>query len=119
MNVRPARQLWLPLSVKSDTFTVVASNEHPVGEEQLMERVMERENLVPALKRVEQNKGRAGVDGMEIEELRPFLKANWPAIRQDLLRGRYCPQPVRRAKIPKPDGGVRKLGIPTVLDRFI
>ena len=67
MNGRPARQLWLPLSVKSDTFTVVASNEHPVGEEQLMERVMERENLVPALKRVEQNKGRAGGNFRDVD----------------------------------------------------
>ena len=119
MNVRPAIQLWLPLSVKSDTFAVVASTEHPVGEEQLMERVLAREDFVPALKRVERNKGSVGVDGMKVEELRSFLRATWPAIRHDLLRGRYCPQPVRRAKIPKPDGGVRKLGIPTALDRFI
>jgi RNA-directed DNA polymerase len=119
VNVRPARQLWLPLCVKSDTFALGPVTEHPVGDEQLMERVLERENLVPALKRVEQNKGSAGVDGMTVEELRPFLKASWPGIRQDLLTGRYRPQPVRRAKIPKPAGGVRKLGIPTALDRFI
>jgi RNA-directed DNA polymerase len=119
VNVRPARQLWLPLSVKGDTFAILANTENPVGKEQLMERVLERENLVPALKRVEQNKGKAGVDGMGVEDLRPFLKANWPAIRQELLNGRYVPQPVRRARIPKPGGGVRKLGIPTALDRFI
>lgn len=119
MNVRPAKQLWLPLCVKSDTFALVAAAEHPVGKEQLMEGVLERENLVPALKRVEQNKGTAGVDGMKVEELRPFLKANWPAIRQELLNGRYVPQPVKRVRIPKPGGGMRKLGIPTALDRFI
>jgi RNA-directed DNA polymerase len=87
VNVRPARQLWLPLCVKSDTFALGPVTEHPVGDEQLMERVLERENLVPALKRVEQNKGSAGVDGMTVEELRPFLKASWPGIRQDLLTG--------------------------------
>jgi len=119
VNVRPAKQLWLPLCVKSDTFALVAAAEHPVGKEQLMEGVLERENLVPALKRVEQNKGTAGVDGMKVEELRPFLKANWPAIRQELLNGRYVPQPVKRVRIPKPGGGMRKLGIPTALDRFI
>ena len=112
MNVRLAKQLWLPLSVKSDTFVLVSDVEHPVGKEQLMERVLERENVVPALKRVEQNKGSAGVDGMKVEELRPFLKENWPAIRQELLNGRYFPQPVRRSKIPKPGGGVRKFRAP-------
>jgi hypothetical protein len=68
VNVRPARQLWLPLCVKSDTFALGPVTEHPVGDEQLMERVLERENLVPALKRVEQNKGSAGVDVTPVSE---------------------------------------------------
>ncbi len=65
------------------------------------------------------NKGSAGVDGMTVEQLPAYLKQHWPAIREQLLSGTYKPQPVKRVEIPKPDGGVRKLGIPTVLDRFI
>ena len=87
--------------------------------EQLMEEVCERENCKQALARVKANKGSAGVDGMTVHELPEFLKQHWPAIREQLLSGTYQPQPVRRVEIPKPDGGVRKLGIPTVLDRFI
>jgi RNA-directed DNA polymerase len=85
----------------------------------LMEEVCDRENLKQALRRVRGNKGSAGVDGMTVEQLPVYLKAQWPAIRDQLLRGTYQPQPVRRVEIPKPDGGVRKLGIPTALDRFI
>jgi RNA-directed DNA polymerase len=85
----------------------------------LMEEVVERENLKEALERVESNKGAPGVDRMTYEELRPFLKQHWLTIKDRLLQGRYLPQPVRRVEIPKSDGGVRKLGIPTVLDRFI
>jgi RNA-directed DNA polymerase len=87
--------------------------------EQLMEEVCERENCKQALARVKANKGSAGVDGMTVHELPEFLKEHWPAIREQLLSGTYKPQPVKRVEIPKPDGGVRKLGIPTVLDRFI
>jgi RNA-directed DNA polymerase len=72
-----------------------------------------------ALARVKANKGSSGVDGMTVHELPEFLKQHWPAIREQLLSGTYTPQPVKRVEIPKPDGGVRKLGIPTVLDRFI
>jgi RNA-directed DNA polymerase len=68
---------------------------------------------------VKANKGSPGIDGMTIVELLGHLKEHWPAIREQLLNGTYTPQPVRRVEIPKPDGGVRKLGIPTVLDRFI
>ena len=93
--------------------------ESPAITEQLMEEVCERENCKQALKRVKANKGSAGVDGMTVHELPAFLKQHWPAIREQLLSGTYKPQPVRRVEIPKPDGGVRKLGIPTVLDRFI
>jgi len=93
--------------------------ESPAIAEQLMEEVCERENCKQALKRVKANKGSAGVDGMTVQQLPAFLKQHWPAIREQLLSGTYKPQPVRRVEIPKPDGGVRKLGIPTVLDRFI
>ena len=84
-----------------------------------MEEVVERENLKEALKRVKANKGSPGVDGMTVHALPDHLKEHWPAIRAQLLSGTYKPQPVRRVEIPKPDGGVRKLGIPTVLDRLI
>ena len=83
------------------------------------EAVFERENLQTALKRIESNKGAAGVDGMEVQELRGYLKEHWLEVREALERGTYRPSPVRRVEIPKPDGGVRELGIPTVLDRFI
>ena len=86
---------------------------------QWMEEVCERENCKQALRRVKANKGSPGIDGMTVEELPGHLKEHWPAIREQLLKGTYTPQPVRRVEIPKPDGGVRKLGIPTVLDRFI
>src|SRR5580704_227854 len=72
-----------------------------------------------ALARVKANKGSPGVDGMTVQQLPEYLKQYWPAIREQLLKGTYVPQPVKRVEIPKPDGGVRKLGIPTVLDRYI
>ena len=84
-----------------------------------MEEVCERENLKRALQRVKANKGSPGIDGMTVEELPDYLAQHWPAICEQLLSGSYGPQPVRRVEIPKPDGGVRKLGIPTVLDRWI
>lgn len=85
----------------------------------LMEQVVERNNLLQALYRVERNKGAAGVDGMAIKSLRSFLVNNWTRIRNELLSGNYQPLPVRRVEIPKPDGGIRLLGIPTILDRLI
>jgi len=87
--------------------------------EQLMEEVCQRNNLEEALTRVMANKGSPGVDGMTVRKLPDYLREQWPTIRQQLLSGTYQPQPVKRVEIPKPDGGVRKLGIPTVLDRFI
>src|SRR6266508_1054720 len=84
-----------------------------------MEAVVERENLKKALARVKRNKGAAGVDGMSVDGLPAYLKEHWSAIRAQLLEGIYKPQPVRRVEIPKASGGVRLLGIPTVLDRFI
>src|SRR5438552_9671646 len=84
-----------------------------------MEEVCERENLKEALRQVKGNKGSAGVDGITVNQLTDYLKQHWPVIREQLLSGTYEPKPVRRVEIPKPDGGVRKLGIPTVLDRLI
>ena len=81
-----------------------------------MEEVCERENLVRAWQRVRDNKGAPGVDGMTIDEAKSFLREHWPDIRSQLLVGTYQPQPVRRVEIPKPDGGVRKLGVPSVVD---
>ena len=84
-----------------------------------MEAVVERDNLRKALARVKRNKGAAGIDGMSVEELSAHLNEHWPAIRAQLLAGTYKPQPVRRVEIPKASGGMRPLGIPTVLERFI
>ena len=85
----------------------------------VMEEVVRRENMKKALNRVCSNKGTAGVDGMTVEELTPYLKEHWPGIREELLKGTYKPSAVLRVEIPKPDGGKRPLGIPTVLDRLI
>ena len=93
--------------------------ENPASTNRLMEEVCERENLKAALRQVKANKGSPGVDGMTVGGIKDYLKQHWPAIREQLLNGTYEPKPVRRVEIPKPDGGVRKLGIPTVLDRFI
>jgi RNA-directed DNA polymerase len=84
-----------------------------------MEAIVERDNLRKALAQVKRNKGAAGIDGMTVEELGPYLKEHWLTIRAQLLEGTYKPQPVRRVEIPKASGGMRALGIPTVLDRFI
>ncbi len=89
------------------------------GTESLMEAVVERGNLLAALKRVRQNKGSPGVDGMTVGELAAYLRNNWVATRERLLLGHYAPMTVRRVEIPKSGGGMRELGIPTVLDRFI
>jgi RNA-directed DNA polymerase len=85
-----------------------------------MEEVIERDNMTRALRRVEKNGGSAGIDKMKVDELRAYLKAHWPGIKESLLNGSYQPQPVKRVEIPKPGGaGVRKLGIPTAIDRLI
>jgi len=84
-----------------------------------MEQVVERSNLFAALARVRRNGGSPGMDGMSVEALPEYLKRKWPEIRESLLLGTYEPQPVRRVEIPKPGGGVRRLGVPTVVDRFI
>ena len=86
---------------------------------ELWDRVWERQNLIAALERVERNGGAPGIDGMTVEELRPYLRGHWLEIRAALDQQTYKPSPVRRVEIPKADGGVRRLGIPTVLDRFL
>jgi RNA-directed DNA polymerase len=94
--------------------------ENPASTNRLMEEVCERENRREALRRVKANKGSPGVDGMTVDEITDYLQQHWPAIREQLLNGTYEPQPVMRMEIRKPDGGgMRKLGIPTVLDRVI
>ena len=101
------------------TFTAAEENTQPEATK-LLEEVLRRENLMLALQRVQSNKGAPGVDGMTVHELTPHLKTHWPCIREELLNGTYSPGPVLRVAIPKPDGkGMRLLGIPTVLDRFI
>jgi RNA-directed DNA polymerase len=103
----------------SETLTAKRMNESPAHHEELMEEVCERENCLQAFKRVKSNKGSAGIDGMTVEQLPEHLKEHWPAIREQLLAGTYKPQPVKRVEIPKPDGGVRQLGIPMVLDHMV
>lgn len=96
---------------------------HKKGEGQesayLMEQIVSRENMVRSYKRVLSNKGAPGVDGLEVTELKAYLEANWTVIRTQLLSGGYYPLPVKRVEIPKPGGGKRELGIPTVLDRLL
>src|SRR5215467_10756892 len=107
---------------REETESSGATNgtENPASTNRLMEEVCERENLKEALRQVKANKGSPGVDGMTVGGITDYLKQHWPAIREQLLNGTYEPMPVRRVEIPKPDGGgVRKLGIPSVLDRFI
>jgi RNA-directed DNA polymerase len=93
--------------------------ESPAEADELMEEILDPENLREALKRVKMNKGSAGIDRMTVKEMSDYLKEHWPEIRGQVLKGIYKPQPVLRVEIPKPDGGVRKLGIPIVVDRFL
>lgn len=89
------------------------------GAENLLERILHKDNLNAAYKRVKQNGGAAGVDGMTVDEMLPYLKEHREELLESIRKGRYKPQPVRRVEIPKPDGGKRKLGVPTVIDRMI
>jgi RNA-directed DNA polymerase len=104
---------------ETEAFSTVNDPQSPARTNRLMEAICERENLKEALRRVQANKGSAGVDRMTVGGITDYLKQHWPAIREQLLNGTYEPKPVRRVEIPKPDGGVRKLGIPTVLDRLV
>jgi RNA-directed DNA polymerase len=103
----------------TEALRVRRETENPAGNQRVMEEICEQENRREALKRVRANKGSPGIDGMTVDELPEYLEQHWPAIREQLLSGTYEPRPVKRVEIPKPDGGVRKLGIPTVLDRFV
>jgi hypothetical protein len=128
MRQKSTEQMELALEARGETPQGQRSGEArktPGGDERsgvdqaLMERVVEYANVLAALKRVRQNQGSPGVDGMTVGELPQHLTANWRVIREQLLAGRYQPQPVKRVEIPKPGGGTRQLGIPTVLDRLI
>lgn len=121
------RQLELPLKSRGEAPRVERSEEEPpavCGDERsgasgLMGKVVSRRNLQAALKRVRKNKGSPGIDGMTVEELSGHLRENWPKLREQLIGGSYRPAMVKEQLIPKSGGGMRKLGIPTVLDRFI
>src|ERR1700687_1084731 len=103
----------------TESSGATSGTQNPASTNRLMEAVCERENLKAALRQVKANKGSPGVDGMTVGGIKDYLKQHWSAIREQLLNGTYEPKPVRRVEILKSDGGVRKLGIPTVLDRFI
>ena len=111
--------MWLSLRIQGELGTCDLSAENPTEGQDLLEEVLAPENLRAAYRRVRANKGAPGVDGMTVDELATYLRDNWPAIREQLLAGEYEPAPVRRHELPKPGGGIRVLGIPTVLDRFI
>ena len=121
LALEPVERGETPSGSSQGTEPLVAkpAPESPASTEQLMEEVCDRENLVRAWKRVRQNKGSPGVDGMTISDARDYLREHWPGIRSQLLEGAYQPQPVKRVEIPKLDGGVRKLGVPCVVDRLI
>lgn len=119
MHGKPAIQWWLPWTTGGKPSAEETTAERPSGEEGLMERVVERDHLFRALKHVQRHGGSPGLDGMTVEALAPYLKEHWPRVKQALLEGTYQPQPVKRVEVPKPQGGIRKLGVPTVVDRFI
>jgi RNA-directed DNA polymerase len=96
-----------------ESLPVVSEPERPANTSRIMEEICERANLKAALRQVRGNKGSAGIDRMTVDQLGDYLKQHWLSIREQLLNGTYEPKPVRRVEIPKPDGGVRKLGIPT------
>ena len=119
-GIASVRQLELPLGNHGDESTVGTGREDtPVRQDNLLERVLEVDNLRRALRQVRRNSGAPGIDGMTVEELAEHLKEHWPRQKESLLNGAYKPQPVRRVTIPKPGGGERQLGVPTVLDRFV
>lgn len=115
-RVAPGEARPSPCSGEVPTATQGAERS---GTDHLMDAVVERSNVVAALRRVQQNRGSPGIDGMTVKELSGYLRQHWVEIRAQLLDGTYRPQPVRRVLIPKPGGGERQLGIPMVLDRFI
>jgi RNA-directed DNA polymerase len=104
---------------RAEPLAARPATESPAVTEQLMEVVCDGENLRSAWKRVRSNQGSPGVDGMTIDDAKAYLREHWPSIRSQLLDGTYQPLPVKRVEIPKPDGGIRKLGVPCVVDRLI
>lgn len=106
-------------TAQDEAITGEPGHAESIQPQALLVRVLDRENLQRALKRVRQNQGAPGIDGMTVDELPEYLRHHWPNLRAKLIAGTYAPQPVRRVEIPKPDGKTRPLGIPTVLDRFI
>lgn len=125
--MQPSGSLELDLNVPGRTrrdtgpeaFIAKRLSESPTGEIRLMESILERENMRRALRQVRKNDGAPGIDGMTVDELPRYLRRHWDTIKAELLAGVYKPQPVRRKELDKPDGGVRLLGIPTVVDRLI
>ena len=109
----------LPERVRDEAGIRARPKGLPVSSERLMERVLERDNLFKALRQVRRNRGSPGVDGMSVDVLPDYLRSHWLVLRESLERGTYQPKPVKRVEIPKPGGGMRQLGIPTVVDRFI
>ena len=118
---------YVPLRSRSRRLSMASKAAKAKGAERkqrmdtssLMEQVLSKENLNAAYLQVVRNKGAAGVDGMTVDELGDYLSENGESIREQLRTRKYKPQPVRRVEIPKPDGGVRNLGVPTVVDRFV
>src|SRR6202521_1272081 len=102
-----------------EAVTATTELENPASTAHLMEAICDPANIEAALDAVVRNKGAPGIDGITVKQLPDTLKARWPEIEDQLLQGRYQPQPVRRVRIPKPDGGTRNLGIPTVIDPVI
>ena len=102
-------------SGRDERTTATFGHERPTTPERLMEEICEPANLKRALKRVKANKGNPGVDGMTVEELPAYVWKHWDCLRRELVLGCYRPRPILRRQIPKPDGGMRKLGIPCVL----
>lgn len=121
LALAPARRGEPPTADRPGTepLTAKRTTDRPAVEDQLMEEVCDRSNLEKAWKRVRGNKGSPGVDGLTIDDTATYLREHWPTIRAQLLTGTYTPQPVKRVDIPKPAGGVRRLGVPCVVDRLI
>jgi RNA-directed DNA polymerase len=121
VNERGSRRYVLMIIAQQSPEMTIASylSDPSTGGSKLMEIICERENMQRALKRVRSNKGAPGVDGMTVDQLPSYMRRHWPQIKEELQNGTYRPFPVRRKEIQKPQGGVRLLGIPTVLDRLV
>jgi RNA-directed DNA polymerase len=119
-STAPDKPPMLPcVDRRGEASVGVSAGNAPVADARVMEGVVERKNLVAALARVKTNGGSPGIDGLRVDAWPGYLRIHWPGIRASLLAGTYRPSPGKRVESPKPGGGVRKLGIPTVLDRFI